>query len=287
VASINPVGISEQQLLQLFANAEAGSQHPLAKGLVEHASQKGLVPNTAPESKTIPGRGIATCGTDGTILAGSRLLLEEAGIELDETMQNSSNSCVHLAQNGIYRGWAELSDTTRPDAANLISGLTRSGYQTLLLTGDRKGVAEALTKQLAINHYYAELTPADKARLLEEQPLKPVMMVGDGINDAPALTTAQIGCTLAGSTDIAVESADLILSRARLINILTALRLANGSMRIIRQNLFWAFSYNIVALPLAASGHLAPVYGAAAMAVSSICVVTNSLRLKRIKLGNA
>jgi len=112
-------------------------------------------------------------------------------------------------------------------------------------------------------------------------------MVGDGINDAPALTTARIGCTLAGSTAIAVESAELILSRPKISQLLVALRLAKIGMRVIRQNLCWAFSYNLVALPLAASGHLQPVYGAAAMAISSICVVANSLRLKRISLKDA
>ncbi|MDX2481041.1 MAG: HAD-IC family P-type ATPase, partial [Desulfuromusa sp.] len=224
---------------------------------------------------------------DGTLLAGSRLFLEEQGVDLPQTTNPSSNSEVHLAQGDIYRGWAELSDTPRVDAEQMVSSLKQLNYQTLLLTGDRDNVAAMLTAQLGIDIYHAQLTPADKARLIEEFSATDVMMVGDGINDAPALTTAQVGCTLAGSTDIAVENADLILTRPKLMNLLVALNLARVSMRIIQQNLFWAFSYNLIALPLAASGHLAPVYGAAAMAVSSICVVTNSLRLKRIKLDHA
>ncbi len=287
VTKLTPVGMTEPQLLQLLANAEAGSHHPLAIGIMDYATANGLSAVLPQKSTTIPGRGINTSGADGVVIAGSRLFLKESGILLPETRQRSSNSEVHIAQNGIYCGWAELADTPRDDAGRLIQSLQQAGFQTLLLTGDRDDVAATLTAQLSIDQYSAQLTPADKARLIAELPTKEVMMVGDGINDAPALATAQIGCTLAGSTDIAVESADLILTRAQLGKLLTALNLARSSMRIIRQNLFWAFSYNLIALPLAASGHLAPVYGAAAMAISSVCVVTNSLRLKRINLHNA
>lgn len=287
VAKIQPISITETQLLQLLANTEAGSQHPLAKGILERAREQNLTTSPQNSSQTVPGRGIKSSGRDGEILAGSQLFLQEQGIEFATTNNNSSNSEVHLAQNGEYRGWIELSDQAQEDAATLISTLKQAGYQTLLLTGDRTDAAAALSAQLNLDNYHAQLTPADKAQLIEQWPDSRVMMVGDGINDAPALSAARIGCTLAGSTDIAVESADLILTRPKLSNLLTALNLSRCSMKIIRQNLLWAFSYNLIALPLAASGHLAPVYGAAAMAISSICVVTNSLRLKRIALTNA
>ncbi len=287
VSGIFPVAVDEEQFLQKLANVENGSFHPLAKGILDFTASRNIVPTSCENATTIPGRGIKATTTDGLLLAGSRLFLEEHGIELPDSVEKSTNSEVHLAHAGQYYGWVELHDTPREDAEKVTATLKRLGYKTTLLTGDRKKVAASLTKRLGIDSYHAQLTPADKARLIEQLPAAQVMMVGDGINDAPALTTAQVGCTLAGSTDIAVESADLILSRPKLSNLLLALSLSRHSMRIIRQNLFWAFSYNLIALPLAASGQLAPVYGAAAMAISSVCVVTNSLRLKRINLNNA
>ena len=155
------------------------------------------------------------------------------------------------------------------------------------MTGDRRAVAEDLCETLGISDFRAGLTPQEKADILEELPAQETLMVGDGINDAPALTAARVGCSLGGSTDIAMEAADLLLTRPDLPKLLTALNLARRSMTIIRQNLAWAFSYNLFALPLAASGNLAPVYGAAAMAISSVCVVSNSLRLKRIRIDHA
>jgi Cu2+-exporting ATPase len=164
----------------------------------------------------------------------------------------------------------------------VINNLHRTGLTTQLLTGDQPTTAERISRQLGIDSWQAELTPEDKARIISAAVNKgdKLMMVGDGINDAPALTSATVGCALAGSTDIAVESADLILSRPDLNKLHFAIKLARRSLWIIRQNLVWAFTYNLVAIPLAASGKLLPAYGAAAMAISSICVVTNSLRLK-------
>lgn len=287
VTGVYPVAINEDQFLQKLANAETSSLHPLAKGILNFTAARGIVPNPCESATTIPGRGIEAATSAGIILAGSRLFLEERAIVLPKSANISASSEVHLAQAGVYYGWVELNDSPREDAGTVTSTLKRLGYQTLLLTGDREDVAATLTEQLDIDSYHAQLTPADKARLIDQLPTGQVMMVGDGINDAPALTTAHVGCTLAGSTDIAVESADLILTRPKLSNLLLALNLSRSCLRIIRQNLFWAFSYNLIALPLAASGQLAPVYGAAAMAISSICVVTNSLRLKRIRLDNA
>ncbi len=287
VIAIHPHQCHPQELLQWLAAAEAGSQHPLAKGILQRAKQDNIQPITPSESTASPGRGIKTISNQDCLLAGSRLYLSEQGIELPKLEHTNVCSEVHLAQNGQYRGYVALNDQPREGAAALISGLQRKGLQTLLLTGDRASVAKTLCATLQIKNYRSELTPADKAAILEEHEEKNCMMVGDGINDAPALTAAQVGCSLAGSTDIAVEAADLLLTRPKLLKLLTAIGLARQSMRIIRQNLFWAFSYNLLALPLAASGNLAPVYGAAAMAFSSVCVVSNSLRLKRINLDDA
>jgi len=185
----------------------------------------------------------------------------------------------------FYHGVIQLEDQLRENAAEVINKLQYEGLSTLLLTGDHPDTARRISDELKIESWQAELTPNDKAQLINDslQRGEKVMMVGDGINDAPALTSATVGCALAGSTDIAVESADLILARPDLNNLHFALKLARRSLKIIRQNLIWAFTYNLVAIPLAASGKLLPAYGAAAMAVSSICVVTNSLRLKNTK----
>lgn len=287
VEKINPVGIDEKQLLQQLANLESGSRHPLALGILDHAQQVGITPEAVANCQTVPGRGIKATGAAGELLAGSRLFLVEQGVELPPSVSASTNSEVHLAEGGNYCGYIELDDRLRAEAQEVVGQLKQNGYQTMLLTGDRHDVADALSQRLQLDSFHAELTPAVKAELIEQIPAGQVMMVGDGINDAPALTTARVGCTLVGSTDIAIESADLILTRPQLGRLLFALNLAKNSMRIIRQNLFWAFSYNLIALPLAAGGQLQPVYGAAAMAISSICVVSNSLRLKRMKVDNA
>ncbi|WP_303722795.1 heavy metal translocating P-type ATPase [Malonomonas rubra] len=286
VVNVSPVAITEEQLLQRLANLEVSSNHPLAKGILAYAKQKNVTPEEIDDSQCIPGRGIKGENDGIFSFAGSRLFLVEQGIKLPEQSSETTNSQVHLAEAGLYCGFIELGDTLREDALQVIQQLKRGGYQNLLLTGDRQDVAASMCRQLHIDQFHAELTPASKASLIEKIPATQVMMVGDGINDAPALSTARVGCSLAGSTDIAVDSADIVLTRPQLGKLPLVLKLARCSMRIIRQNLFWAFSYNLIALPLAASGQLQPVYGAAAMAISSICVVGNSLRLKKIRLDD-
>ncbi len=287
VIAVHPHQCSEQELLQRLANAETGSLHPLAKGILHYAKASGLTAGQPQQLQTTPGRGLIAEVAGETLIAGSALFLEEMGVKPPPRETESANSEVHLAAAGQYCGYVELNDQPRDGAEQMIRQLHARGLKTLLLTGDRQNVAERLASSLGIGTLAAGLTPAGKAAFLEQLPKERLMMVGDGIIDAPALSTAAVGCSLAGSSDIAVESADLLLTRPRLEKIITALALARGTMRIIRQNLCWAFSYNLIALPLAASGNLAPVYGAAAMAFSSVCVVANSLRLKRIRLENA
>ncbi len=287
VISCHPADCSEIQLLEALATAEAGSHHPLAKGILSYARQRSIAYQQPRQVKTIPGRGLLAETEQGNLIAGSRLFLESQGLTLPEPSGDHSASEVHIAQDERYLGYLRLADQTRPEAKELIEALHKRRIRTLLLTGDLESVAKALTEKLGIESYAAGLSPKEKADILENLTDHRSMMVGDGINDAPALAAAGIGCSLAGSMDIAVENADLLLTRANLSNLLQALNLSKRSMRIIRQNLCWAFSYNLLALPLAASGQLAPVYGAAAMAFSSVCVVANSLRLKRVKLNDA
>lgn len=284
VVSVSAHTGTQDQLLQLAATAESGSKHPLALGIIEEVERRKLKYPQPTGSKTIPGRGIELKTESGLLLTGSRCFLSERDISIPQ-IDTAANSEVHIALENVYHGVIRLEDQLRIDAAEVIDKLQQDGFSTLLLTGDHPDTARRISQQLKIENWQAELTPDDKAQLINDalQNGEKVMMVGDGINDAPALTSATVGCALAGSTDIAVESADLIMARPDLSKLRFALKLARRSLRIIRQNLLWAFTYNLVAIPLAASGKLLPAYGAAAMAISSICVVTNSLRLKNTK----
>jgi Cu2+-exporting ATPase len=273
----------DEIFLQRLASALAASPHPLARGIVRAAEADKLHLCKLSSCRTIAGRGvIATWEQDGTeLLAGSRRFLQEQGVPLPAHDAASAQSEVHLAEGHRYLGFVSLADQLRPDALSLLQLLRRRGYHTRLLTGDRAEVGRRISAELGIEEFHAGLTPEQKAQRIALEPKDAVMMIGDGINDAPALSQAAVGCAIAGSTDIAVESADLILTRPNLLNLAFALRLSKDCLGIIKQNLLWAFSYNLVAIPLAASGNLAPVYGAAAMALSSICVLANSLRLTR------
>ncbi len=271
---------TQQQLLQGLADVEAGSHHPLARGILKKTAQHGICPAPVDRSITHTGLGIEAWQGITHLIAGNRRFLAQQGIHLSETA-SAGRSEVHLARDGRYIGMVTLEDQIRPDASRMFTDLHRLGYASLLLTGDREDVARRISSVLTIDTWHAELTPEQKALKIEQLAPAAVMMVGDGINDAPALSKATIGCAIAGSTDIAVESADLILTRPHLANIPFALHLAQKTLVNIKQNLAWAFSYNLIAIPLAASGLLAPVYAAAAMAVSSVCVLLNSLRLKR------
>jgi Cu2+-exporting ATPase len=284
VVSVKPVSGSEAELLQLAAAAESCSNHPLALGLMAELERRELTYQKASASTTIAGRGIEANAAGAILLAGSRRFLIERSIAVPDGHAGAGSE-IHIALAGRYCGVIALEDRLRENAKEVVNRLKRHGYATLLLTGDNPETAARIANTLEIVDWQAELTPGEKTRLIEAalNSGDRVMMVGDGINDAPALTSATVGCALAGSIDIAVESADLILARPNLAHLAFALKLARRSLTIIRQNLLWAFSYNLVAIPLAASGKLLPAYGAAAMAISSICVVTNSLRLKNTR----
>jgi Cu2+-exporting ATPase len=190
---------------------------------------------------------------------------------------------VHVAAGTRYLGSILLADAIREDALVALDHLRALGLPTILLTGDREATGRQVAAELGIDEVHAGQTPEDKARFVggARERGRQVLMVGDGINDAPALSAANVGCAVAGGTDVALETSDLVLTRPDLERIPLALNLARGTLRVIHQNLFWAFAYNILAIPLAAAGRLAPVYAAGAMALSSVCVLANSLRLSR------
>jgi Cu2+-exporting ATPase len=283
VIGIYPLIISQEKLLQLAAKAEGGSNHPLAQGVTKEARRLGL-PVEYLEAKTIPGRGVLLEIKDGNLAVGSRLFLQELGVTLSG-VEGAQNTEIHVALNGEYQGHILLADSVRPEASSVLETIRSLGMETILITGDHREAGMRVAKQLGIEELHTSMSPEAKADWVKHMADsgKVVLMAGDGINDSPALSAADVGCAMAGGTDIALESSDLVLTKPDLKKLSTALLLGRKALRIIHQNLFWAFSYNLVALPLAAAGKLAPVYAAAAMAVSSLTVLANSLRLTRVK----
>ncbi len=275
-------GIDRNQLIQYAANAAAGSNHPLAKAIAIYATKNNIDASQIQSTETIPGRGLVALSGDAHLRLGSRLFLQESNILLPDQQVHLQTE-VHLALNGTYFGTFLFTDPLRVEAKDTIESLQKFGMETVLLTGDREGPTREIIKALGISSYQSEMKPADKAEwiLNKQQEGRILIMVGDGINDAPALSQADLGCAMAGGTDIALETSDLVLTRPDLAKLFTAIQLARKTLTVIKQNLFWAFSYNIVAIPLAASGLLAPIWAAAAMASSSILVIGNSLRLGR------
>ncbi len=273
---------NEEDLLRTAASLEAGSRHPLAQGIMAEARHRQIVWPQLTELHQIPGKGLLASSKGLT--GGSAEFLRDQGIEIPSPAAAHDLSEVHFARNGCYLGVIKLRDIGRSEAQGALARLKRNDYTILLLSGDHRQSAETLAAKLGIEHCLAPLTPEEKTTEIER--LKKlgheVLMIGDGINDAPALAAANVSCSLVGSSDIAMEQAQLLLTRPNLLLLPWALELAHKTLSIIRQNLFWAFSYNLIAIPLAACGKLLPVYGAAAMAFSSIAVLLNSLRLKRV-----
>lgn len=276
-------GCTEGQLLGNAAQAAVSSNHPLASGILRalHEDQRIALPEPLP-NRAVPGRGVVLDLPCGELRMGNRAHLLEAGIAVPDTSCEALTE-VHLSLGNAYLGVLLFEDLLRDDAAEAVASLAALHIQTAMLTGDRKATAHRIAALAGINMVAAELTPEEKAAWIRrhEADKGPVMMVGDGINDAPALSGATVGCAMVGGTDIALETSDLVLARPSLRRLVEAITLARRCVRVIRENLFWAFIYNLLTLPLAATGHLLPIHAAAAMSLSSLCVVGNSLRLAR------
>lgn len=281
VTLVPAAGVTVTQLLRSACAAESGSSHPLARSILARGRQEGLPCPPGATVETIPGRGLKMCSQDGLTLVGSRQFLEDQGIAVPVVSQGILTE-VCVAVDGDCLGTLMIQDPLRAEAVETVKQLQRIGVPSVLLTGDRQETAAHVGKTLGID-FHADMSPTDKAAWLDRQQQagRRLLMVGDGINDAPALSTADVGCAMAGGTDIALETSDLVLTRPRLDQLVAAITIARKTLGVIKQNLFWAFSYNLITLPLAASGHLAPVWAAAAMASSSVLVVGNSLRLGR------
>ncbi len=278
---------TENDVLRLAASAEQLAQHPLARALVAAAEAKNLT-LSKPESFTNhPGRGVETTIDQATVHVGSARFLRDLGIavpvETDQDGGPASSTQVYVASGGTFAGQVDLVDQLRPDARDAIDQLRRLGVGVGMLTGDNESAANRVAAEVGITDIGAALTPEQKLAEVTRRKSAGdrVAFVGDGINDAPALAAADVGMTFATATDVATETADVTFLHERLCGIADAIRLARRAVRIIKQNLFWAFFYNAVAIPLAATGRISPGIAAAAMMMSSISVVLNSLRLRR------
>jgi P-type Cu+ transporter len=289
---------THHSLLRLAAAAEQGSEHPLAEAIVARARADGLVPAAAETFNALPGRGVEATVEGHPVLLGNLRLMEERGIALDglrdraEALATAGKTPVYLARDGQALGLVAVADTVKPTAAEAVRALKALGLQVVLLTGDNRRVADAVGRELGVDRVVAEVLPGGKVDEIKQLQAagKRVAMVGDGINDAPALAQADLGVAIGTGADVAIEASDITLIGGDPRGVATAIALSRATLRTIRQNLFWAFVYNVLLIPLAA-GAFYPVFGwqlnpmlaAAAMGLSSVSVVTNSLRLRAFR----
>jgi Cu2+-exporting ATPase len=282
-------GESRDGIVALAAGVECASRHPLARAVRAHAQRSGIAANLGTELLTVPGGGVAGQLNGEPVMVGSPRFLSGLGISgiPGEIAASTGETVACVARSGRYAGAIVFRDSLREDIPALIGHLRERRIRCILLSGDRREVAGFIADKIGIDEWQGEMAPEEKAAFIERLRAEgeTVLMVGDGINDAPALSLADVGCALAGGTDIALETSDLVLVKPEPARLIFACRTARRTMAVIRQNLGWAFVYNIVGIPLAMTGRLTPIYAAAAMALSSLCVVGNSLRLLRLKNG--
>jgi Cu+-exporting ATPase len=286
-------GFSEKEVLRLAASVEKGSEHPLAEAIIRKAEEEGLELYKLERSEAVTGRGIkADIEGQSTVLVGNRKLMDEAKINYEglepalKQLEDEAKTATLIAKNNKCVGIVAEADTLKEDSVAAIAELEKLGLQTTMLTGDNRRTAEAIARKVGISQVLAEVLPDKKVaeirRLQEEAGL--VAMVGDGINDAPALTQANVGIAIGTGTDIAIEAGDVVLVSGKLSDVAKAVKLSRATFRKIRQNLFWAFFYNLVMIPFAMLGLAHPVIAEAAMAFSSVTVVTNANLLRRVSI---
>lgn len=290
-------GYKEDELLQLAASAEKGSEHPLGDAIVKGAEEKGLSMLKVDKFNAIPGHGIEVTIEGKEILLGNKRLMNDRNIAIslqDESdrLASEGKTPMFMAANNKLVGIIAVADVTKESSAFAIKKLHEMGIKVAMITGDNKRTAEAIAKQVGIDIVLAEVLPQDKAEEVKKLQAdgSVVAMVGDGINDAPALAQANVGIAIGSGTDVAMESADIVLMRSDLVDVVTAIQLSKKTIRNIKQNLFWAFAYNTAGIPVAAGllflfggPRLNPVFAAAAMTFSSLSVLLNALRLKGFK----
>ncbi|WP_282433278.1 copper-translocating P-type ATPase [Ureibacillus chungkukjangi] len=286
-------GQDEQNFLSLVGAAEKQSEHPLAQAIVQGIQEKGIELGKIQFFEAIPGFGVQATVSGQGVIIGTRKLMQQYGIDITsvlpvmEELEKNGKTAMLAGINGQYAGLVAVADTIKETSREAVRRLQDMGIKVIMMTGDNERTAQAIGKEVGVDEVIAEVLPEGKAeevKKLQDQGEK-VAMVGDGINDAPALATADIGMAIGTGTDVAMEAADITLIRGDLNSIADAILMSRKTMRNIKQNLFWAFAYNTVGIPIAAAGFLAPWVAGAAMAFSSVSVVLNALRLQRIKLN--
>jgi Cu+-exporting ATPase len=285
-------GFEEKEFLKLVGTAERNSEHPLAEAIVEGIKEKGIDLGSSEHFEAIPGFGIESKVESKSLLIGTRRLMEKNNIDVGdilpkmENLEKQGKTAMLVAIDHQFAGVIAVADTIKETSQKAIERLKNMGLEVVMITGDNKQTAQAIANEVGIEHVIAEVLPEGKAEEVKklQKAGKKVAMVGDGINDAPALATADIGMAIGTGTDVAMETADITLIRGDLNSITDAIFMSNMTIRNIKQNLFWAFAYNALGVPIAALGFLAPWLAGVAMAFSSVSVVLNALRLQRIKL---
>ena len=293
-------GITCEELMKLAYSLEAKSEHPLARAIVSAAGAMGLKAADVEDFKALPGNGL-TAKLDGCTLSGGNLRFAESQFGVTEAMKTTAAELASAGKTPLFfgrnsqpAGIIAVADVIKDDSAEAVRELQGMGIDVVMLTGDNQQTAEAVGKQAGINRVIADVLPDGKEKVVRDiQKTGRVIMVGDGINDAPALTRADIGIAIGAGTDVAIDAADVVLVKSRLADVPAAIRLSRAALRNIHQNLFWAFFYNVIGIPLAAGvwipllgWQLNPMFAAAAMSLSSFCVVTNALRLNLLDIRN-
>ena len=295
VTDIVCAGITEEELLQVAASVEKPSEHPLSVAIGRAAEERGLALSPVTDFTAVPGGGVKAALDGAAVYAGNLDYMTRCGVdtaavqEQARALARQGKTALYFARDTRLLGLIAVADVVKPDSAAAIKALQAAGREVVLLTGDNETTAQAIAKQVGVSRVIAQVLPTDKAACVEklQKEGRCTVMVGDGINDAPALARADVGLAIGAGTDIAIESADVVLMRSSLWDIVTAAELSRAVIRNIRENLFWAFIYNAIGIPVAA-GVLYPALGitlnpmiaAAAMSLSSVCVVTNALRLR-------
>jgi Cu+-exporting ATPase len=295
-------GLSEDALLQLAASAEKGSEHPLGEAIVKRAEERGLPPLALGAFQAIPGRGIEARIEGRAVLLGNGKLMSEKGVALafleakSDELAARGKTPMFIAVDGRAAGIIAVADVPKASSRAAIAKMREMGLEVVMITGDNRRTAQAIADQVGVDRVFAEVLPhekAEKVKRLQAEGRK-VAMVGDGINDAAALAQANVGIAIGSGTDVAIESADIVLMKSDLMDVAAAVQLSKGTIRTIKQNLFWAFCYNVLGIPIAAGllyllggPLLNPIFAAAAMSLSSVSVVSNALRLRRFKIRTA